>query len=401
MGIPKSLTWNILYTIKFIVGLIPKNKNLLLFSAWFGEKYADNTMFLFEYMLKHTNYKVYWFCKNKDLYEQLKSKKIPVVYSRSLKGIWFQSRAIMLLSTVQTNDFNQLLLNKCIFLDLDHGFPGKPVGLGQPTVDDRWRKWYYFCKKGLNFYQTASSRFVVDYLSPNYDVKPDHFLFVNKPRIDVLFNKDLQKYWLDDINKIKNNRKAIVYLPTHRSCGKVMMPMNQILDLKAIQICCEKTDSVFIIKKHFYHKHEIENLENYPNIVDITQTQIDTQVLLSQTDVLVTDFSSCYNDYLALNRPIIFYAYDYDEYLRNERDYYWKYDKIKAGYTCKSKDEFTYALKAVTQDFNDTVHQLGRTQMHEVYFDKDIEMGTTREKLTSLIVQLINGTYTPHDWSNK
>lgn len=399
MGV--NLSWHIRRFIKYVVGVIPKNKNLLLFSAWFGQKYADSTMYQFEYMLNNTTYNVYWFTKNKDLFKQLKGKNIPVVYSKSLKGFWLQSRAIMLLSTVQTCDFNQYLLNKCIFLDLDHGFPGKPVGLSQPTVNDGWRKWYNFFLKGLDFYQTASSRFVVDYLSPCYNVQPDHYLFCNKPRIDVLFNADLQKSCIDDINKIKANRKALVYLPTHRACGKNAMPMNEILDLKAIQKCCEETNSVFIIKKHFYHKHEVENLDNYPNIIDITQSQIDTQILLSQTDVLVTDFSSCYNDFLALNRPIIFYAFDYEDYLIHDRDYYWKYDKINAGYTCKSKDEFTNALMNVSKDFQDTLHQSGRLQMREIYFDHEVEMGTTREKLTSLIGQLIDGTYTPYDWTKK
>lgn len=120
---------------------------------------------------------------------------------------------------------------------------------------------------------------------------------------------------------------------------------------------------------------------------------------MSQTDVLVTDFSSCYNDFLALNRPIIFYAFDYEDYLIHDRDYYWKYDKINAGYTCKSKDEFTNALMNVSKDFQDTLHQSGRLQMREIYFDHEVEMGTTREKLTSLIGQLIDGTYTPYDWT--
>lgn len=387
--------------IKYLVGFIPKDKDLIIFSAWFGEKYADNTMYLFEYMLHRSNHRLYWFTKNYNVYQQLRQNNIPVLYSKTIKAKWKQSRAIMLLSTVQTFDFNSLYLNKCIFLDLDHGFPGKPVGLAQPTVDERWKTYYYLNLKGINFYQTASSKFVVDYLSPCYDVTYSHYIFANKPRIDVLFDKDLQEGKNILIDKLRQKSRIITYLPTHRSCGRVQMKLTDIFNLSEIQRLCEANNFFFVIKKHFYHRNEEENLSIYNNIIDVTNINIDTQVLLAQSDVLITDFSSCYNDYLALNRPIIFYAYDYDDYMLHERDYYWKYDKIKAGYTTKNKEEFISALENISKDWSDSKHAEGRTEMRRMYFDDDVEMGTSREKLAEIIEKLIMGTYVAFDWEGK
>lgn len=384
--------------IKSLVGLIPKDRNLIIFSAWFGEKYADSTKYLFEYMLQNSEYELYWFTKNINLYQQLKHQNIPVLYSKTIKAKWKQSRAIMLLSTVQTYDFNDLYLNKCIFLDLDHGFPGKPVALAQPTVDDNWRANYYFNLKGLEFYQTASSKFVVDYLSPCYDVAPSHYIFANKPRIDVLFDIDLQKGKNAIISDLKKNYRIISYLPTHRSCGNIPINLKNIFDFETIQKICETHNTFFVIKKHFYHRNEIEDLSAYDNIIDLTKDELDTQVLLAQSDILVTDFSSCFNDYLALNRPIIFYAYDYDEYMLNERDYYWKYDKINAGYTARSKEDFTNALLGLSADWCDTKHSKGREEMRKLYFDDEVEMGASREKLRKIIDQLIEGSYKPYNW---
>lgn len=387
--------------LKWLVGIIPKNKELILFSAWFGEKYADNSKYLFEYMLKHSSYKVYWFTKNQELYKKLRAKNIPVLFSKSLKARWLQSRAVVLVSTVQTNDFNQLLLNKCIYLDLDHGFPGKPVGLAQPTVDAAWRNWYYFCMEGIEFYQTASSRFVADFSSSCYDVDYDHFLFTNKPRIDILFKNGVENEDVKYIDSLINGRRIILYLPTHRSCGKQKIDLFKVFNLTEIQKLCEETSSVFVIKKHFYHKEEYTNLDLYPNIVDITQSDIDTQVLLSKADVLVTDFSSCFIDFLALDRPIIFYAYDYEDYLINDRDFYWKYDKITAGFTIKDKDSFTHTLMHISKDWTDHTHAHQRVVMRNLYFDPEVEMGNSCEKLVNIIGQLINKTYVPFDWSLK
>lgn len=386
---------------KFFVGLIPKDKNLILFSAWFGEKYADSTMYLFEYMLQRNTHKVYWFTKNIKVYNQLRKKGIPVLYSKTMEAKWKQSRAIMLLSTVQTFDFNSLYLNKCIFLDLDHGFPGKPVALAQPTVDEKWKTYYYLNLKGLFFYQTASSKFVVDYLSPCYDLSPQQYIFANKPRIDVLFDEDLQKGKNEIVQELRKKHRIITYMPTHRSCGHIRMQLMEIFDLDSIQKICEENNAIFIIKKHFYHRNEKEDLDVYNNIIDMTSLDLDTQVLLAQTDILITDFSSCFNDYLALNKPIVFYAYDYDEYMSNERDYYWKYEMINAGYTAKTKDEFMSALSCLSKDWSDNKHATGRNDMRRLYFDDDVEMGTSREKLCGIIDQLIEGTYVPFNWDIK
>lgn len=388
-------------TCKFIIGFIPKDKNLILFSAWFGNKYVDSSMYEFEYFLNHSNKKVFWYTKNKSLYNDLRQKKIPVLYSKSLKGIWYQIRACMLVSSIQFDDFNRFLLKDCIYLDLDHGFWGKNVGIQLPSAQKTGASWYRFCKSEVDMYQTASGWSTIEHWSPCFDIQPDHYIFCNKPRIDVLFDKKLQQGKNEIVDRIKNGRKMVAYLPTHRSSGKKSMSLDSILDLKRIQEICEQKYCVFVIKKHFYHRNEVENLENYPNIFDITQENIDTQVLLTQADVLVTDFSSCFIDYLALDRPIIYYAYDYDDYMEKERDYYWKYDKITAGFTTKAKEDFSKALDAVTTDWKDSSHTDGRKEMREVYFDPEVEMGTTREKLMGIMEQLIEGTYVPYDWSKK
>ena len=387
--------------LKWFVGVIPKDNNLILFSAWFGKKYSDNSKYLFEYMLSHSNYNVFWFTKDYTIYTSLKEKKIPCVYSKTIKAKWYQCRAKMLVATVQTSDFNTLLLNKCIYLDLDHAFPGKPVALAQPEVNDAWVEWYHFCKKGLDFYQTASSRFVVELFGPWYDVQPDHFIFCNKPRIDVLCNKELQKGINLKVDELAQGRRILSYLPTHRSCGRKKMNIQEILDLSQIQKICEASGSVFLIKKHFYHRNEKENLLNYPNIFDITNDDIDTQVLLAKTDVLITDFSSCFNDFLALDRPIVFYAYDYDDYFKNDRDYFWKYDVVTGGYTEKTKIGLTNALLSLAKDWTDRAHAEGRQEMRRVYFDEDVEIGNSCEKLCSIITQLIDGVYVPFNWDSK
>ena len=59
-----------------ILSFIPKNKNIWVFGAWFGSRFADNPKYLYLYLMEHKelNIKPIWICKNKKLLEEMKKK---------------------------------------------------------------------------------------------------------------------------------------------------------------------------------------------------------------------------------------------------------------------------------------------------------------------------------------
>jgi len=70
-----------------------------------------------------------------------------------------------------------------------------------------------------------------------------------------------------------------------------------------------------------YRPHYIESLidrrmlSKFQHIVTVdADTVPDTQSLLAATDLLITDYSSIYVDYLILNKPIVFLPFDYERY---------------------------------------------------------------------------------------
>lgn len=372
--------------------IIHRDNKLILFSAWFGEKYADNSRFMFEFMLGREDFRVYWFTKNKDLYKELKSKNIPVLYSKSLKGKWYELRAGMMVSAIQYADFDAACISRVKFLDLDHGFPIKEVAFKSASTGVIWRLWQNFFRDNCDFYMTASSEFVANVVSECYNVPKSHFIKSNKPRIDVLFDSKLQESQNPIIEELKANHKLISYLPTHRSDGRVKMNINEIFDLDGIEQFCIKYDYVFIIKKHFYHNSEISDLVNYSRIFDLTQVpNIDTQILLAQTDILVTDYSSCFIDFLATDRPILFHQYDIEYFRERERGLYFQFDKNNVGYISYDGGTFTGNLEKISKDSFDVAHEYGRKETRLQYFDKDIEMGTSRSRIMHIMNDILNG----------
>ena len=354
-------------------------------------------MFEYEYMLQYSDYKVIWYTIDDDIYKDLKLRNMPVVHGKTLEGVWTQIRAKVLVSSVQMADFNCMYLQKAILLDLDHGFPIKQVGFAQPDYGYIWKSFQHLLRWGLDYRATASSYFCCEKICECYDISPKQVVFVNKPRIDLLFDSSLWSNKNQFIDTLKKGRKAFVWMPTHRSCGKVSIDVPKLIDLYKLQTVCEDNNIIFIIKKHFYHRHESVNTDIYPNIFDLTSSDIDSQTLIAQADVLISDYSASYVDYLVLDRPILLFAYDLENYLKTERGLYVPFEENTAGEIVTNGDDLLNSIKRIVIDPYDSEYAAGRHLAKLRYFDKDVEMGTSRQKVKQIIDDLIDKKYS-HDW---
>ena len=104
------------------------------------------------------------------------------------------------------------------------------------------------------------------------------------------------------------------------------------------------------------------------NIIDITAENCESQELLDAADVLITDYSSCYIDFLLLNRPIIFYNYDMEAYQSNDRKLYFEYNEVTPGAKCSNAKALYDELVAI---FNgDDKYLTDRQRVCDLFYDK-------------------------------
>jgi len=66
---------------------------------------------------------------------------------------------------------------------------------------------------------------------------------------------------------------------------------------------------------------------------------VDTYELLARTHILIADYSSVYFDFLLTEKPIIFAPFDYENYIKNDREFYYDYDEVTPGPKCKDWDD--------------------------------------------------------------
>lgn len=129
--------------------------------------------------------------------------------------------------------------------------------------------------------------------------------------------------------------------------------MKEHFDLKGLDEFCRDHQILFIIRRHFYHIHEDVDLSDYSNIVDMTKDSLDIQELLIETDILITDYSSTYIDYLLLDRPVIFYDFDYDSYIEKDREMYFPYDEVTPGIKAGTFDELMNGMSQIVSGIDD------------------------------------------------
>lgn len=339
--------------------LVRRSKNLYIFGAWFGEKYADNSRAMFEYTSKSTNKNCVWITRNPQVYQNVKELGYPVEYVNSLKGIFTQLRAKAAFSVTGDGDFNRYLLGNCYHIGLWHGVGGgKTIGL-----DDKEYCKYALSKKGKYYRKLESYPLRRNYLvctseemrkvfKSAFGISDDHFINAGQPRNDMFYDSE---YKMKTISRdFFGGKRIILYMPTHRKTGQVHMDMSKLLELQALDEFCKANDILFVIRKHFYHKNEVENLSRYTNIIDITNVPADANELLMLADYLISDYSSCTADYLILDRPIFYYCYDYAEYISEDRDMYWNFDEIAPGQKANTFIELLEAMKEVIGLGNDT-----------------------------------------------
>ena len=146
------------------------------------------------------------------------------------------------------------------------------------------------------------------------------------PRNDVFFEDNYNQY-VNIVKKklnIPNNFNIILYAPTFRKNVNINFISLFDVDL-LVNTLTKKFGSNWKLVVKFHPNMIINNL---PNNIIYVSNEINIQHLLIASDFLITDYSSLMFDYGLLNRKIILFAPDYQEYVKNDRKLYFDINKL-------------------------------------------------------------------------
>lgn len=372
----------------YISCILPRRKNKIVYGSWFGNKYMDNPKYFFEYMnSEHSEYNSIWITRNKTVYNELINRGYQVRMSGTFRAIMDIVTSKYAVICCFRSDVSTAWLGGATILNTWHGLPLKHIGKDAEKYNRTPINKIYNTIREFPYrkeYYISTSQRVSDIYSNAFEVPKNRVKECGQARNDSLFEQNEGNYFAELIPIPFNNSKVITYMPTHRQEGKTKQSFHDLLDLERIQDLCEKYNYVFIAKKHYYHQKENETIKGFSRIFEITSLNADPQKMIASTDILITDYSSVYIDYLLLDRPIIFYAYDLDDYLKNERNLYFPYDEASPGEIVTKKENLIVAIeKAIINDeFSDDRHRVT-----DIFFDEKCRMNSCRN-LFNLICEL-------------
>ncbi len=233
-------------------------------------------------------------------------------------------------------------------VQLWHGVGFKKIGLVEKeskTSGKFSKQELEFLYSGYDTVITTSAFYEREVFKKSFNAT--HFEILGYPRNDALFQWATKDSMINcDFNTFnkttrlrKEGRKTILYTPTFRD--QIGSPTPG-LDFNRLHAFLDAQGFHLVIKTHRLTRIPPTTELPYISFYD---SACDVYPFMRLADVMVTDYSSIYMDYLLLDRPVIFYCPDYDEYVACNRELQFPYDDMTPGPKCHNQDEFEAALK--------------------------------------------------------
>ena len=200
----------------------------------------------------------------------------------------------------------------------------------------------------------VSSESIVDNYSEAFQLSREKIHPVGVPRTDFFFDKKKKEKIVNKLYELYpdlKGKKIILFAPTFRGNGKKSAHYpEEYFNIKKIYNNLQDNE-ILIIKNHPFIKNKVEIDEKYSKkIIDLTDYG-DINELLLITDILITDYSSVIFEYALLDKPIIFYTPDFEEY-KESRDFYYDFSEYTYGPVCKTFNKLIQAIKNSKVDDN-------------------------------------------------
>jgi CDP-glycerol glycerophosphotransferase (TagB/SpsB family) len=332
----------LMFPISCLLYIVPRNKRNWVFGSGTGMNFSDNAKYLFLYCSSLNEINCYWITKNKVLVENIRNDGLKAYYKYSIMGLWLSISSKVYIYDSRTGCINHFTSAGAYKVSLWHGSPLKTIdrditvknnafyignhtwGLKRYLVRIIMPEWFVVADLMI-----ATSDKVKGYFNSAFGSKKIEV--TGYPRNDIISNPNLyRKYLMFEQNIIHSlsTKKTILYAPTFRDTDRferetpiVWERLNNLL---------KKNDTTFLIKLH-RHDYSMIIKENYSHI-RVLDNESDMYPLFSKVDLLITDYSSIFFDFLLTDKPVLFYPYDIEDYLTMDRSMYDEYETVTPGH---------------------------------------------------------------------
>lgn len=357
-----------------LFAIFPIVPNKIVFES--GRDLIDgNAKAIYNYIKKNdiNNYRTIWLVTKSTDVSDIDTNDY--AYYNTLKGLYHLSTAKYLL---KNQSIGEIITKKKgqIYIQLFHGngvMKKQGYDVNEATerpVVSHAKDWDYYIANDENDEKTIRS-------ATGYNGKIE---ILGMAAVDTVINncKDEQKKQnvLKHLN-INNSKKNILYAPTFRDYDLdkniINIPIKELSKLKDYNIIIRLHPLVRTkVDKSLFNLDNFINGCNYPDVSDI----------LAITDILITDYSSVFYEYMPKNSPIIFYPYDYDKYVALRGGFYVDYKKELPGPICYTEKELLNVIKKIDEIYPQYIEK--RRKFNKKY--NNLSDGKASERLVNNLI---------------
>lgn len=337
-----------------------------VFSSVHNRTFNYNSSYLFLYVKEHCPEIHPYYVMNDDKKREELGEKYGKEYfldGKTMAGIrkiisckvWFTSTAPPL--------YGVGFRKKYVILNLWHGIPLKKIGMEQKNLSWFTRKYYkYLFADNYEGVITTSSH-LVHIMSRSFLVEPERIKVWGQPRNDVLFSSNSEGKGLEEVfsGELPPYEKVVLYAPTFRDHEPTQLFPFQDMDRECLCQWLEEKKIFLCIRLHLYDQtgyqwiQELDRTGSRIRFLNEDRT-VDIMEALKEFDLLITDYSSIYMDYLLTGKPILFLPYDQEAYLK-ERGMNFPYDQVTPGPKPKTFQEFLNSMEDLLYNHDGYVRQ--------------------------------------------
>ncbi|MGN8218723.1 CDP-glycerol glycerophosphotransferase family protein [Halococcus morrhuae DSM 1307] len=344
----------LLLGVLFICSLVwPRNERLWMFGARGGEAFLDNSKHLYLHALESCpNVRPVWLAKDDELVAELQSHGYEAYHAYSTRGIFLNLRAELVFVSHGVADVNRWCCGGATVVCLWHGVALKQLGWDHAYgTESRWWRFVQRCKRTITdrySYFTVTSEAMVEPFVSAFDLNPKQVVVTGYPRNDALVDDgtvpglSADESVRETLAALPVESDVLLYLPTYHAATEQYVLDH--IDLPTLDEFLLGIDAYLLVKLHPSERLDTD-FTAFDRLIPLPGTA-DAYSILPKTDALITDYSSVYFDYLLLDKPIVFYPFDLDDY-RSKRGFYLDYEAVTPGPIASDFDELCSSIETV------------------------------------------------------
>lgn len=227
----------------------------------------------------------------------------------------------------------------------------------------------------------VSSEAVRKNYAEGFGITVDKVYASGTPRSDIFFDEEYKANIRDSLYAkypYLKDKKIILFAPTFRGNGQdsAYYPFKN-LDFDRLYEALHD-EYIFLFKMHPFVKDQVEIPYKYKDFFYNFGDYREINDLLLITDILITDYSSVCFEFALLEKPMLFFAFDVDQYI-HERDFYYNYFDFIPGPLVRTNTELINTIKEqnfevkkippfIKYFFDNTLGQASKNVVEEVIF---------------------------------